>query len=81
MVESEFWEQHGVAGKLVEVVEEAYGGWAHHHKHIEIGGGVGQGHGAGLGCAEVVASGSEGVELQIYLWHIARENIIYSGSY
>ena len=43
-VEAKLWQQHGMSGELVEVVEQFHGAVVHHKEHVEVSLGVLQFH-------------------------------------
>ena len=61
LVETEFRQEHGVAGELIEAVEQGFGAVAHPEEDVEIFLTVTQLHLFRVGGAEVVKSGFEGV--------------------
>ena len=61
LIKAELGEQHGVAGELVEVVEQIYGLGVDHEEHVKIIFLMGKDDLALLGCAEIVTSRFESV--------------------
>ena len=53
-VEAKLWQQHGMSGELVEVVEQFHGAVVDHKEHVEVSLGVLQFHLAWLRLTEVV---------------------------
>ena len=61
LIEAKLWQEHGVAGELIEVVEEFNGPVVNHDESVEIILVVRQHHLAWLRCAEVITAWLEGV--------------------
>lgn len=61
LIEAKLWQEHGITGELIEVVEEFNGTVINHDESIEIILVVRQHHLAWLRCAEVITARLEGV--------------------
>ena len=60
-VEAKLWQQHGMSGELVEVIEQFHGTVVYHKEHVEVSLGVLQFHLARLRLTEVVSTRLKGV--------------------